>query len=276
MKSLRLTELNKAAAVPGLNRNDAYQQKILVPDIQHQRRIAAILDKADGIRRKRERSAELTDHCIRSIFQKMFGDPVSNEAGFKVGHIEDLCELITDCLHTTPKHFDKPNEFPSIRSSELQNGYIDLSNAKYVNESEYKVRIKRYRPAPGDIIYCREGARFGSVARIPEGMTPCLGQRTMLLKANREVCTPDYLWSVMRSGFIADQAKRAVGGAASPHVNIRDIKKFPCLLPPIEVQKNFSRICSNLLKQREKITEQTQQAAQLFSALSQRAFRGEL
>jgi len=244
--------------------------------VEEQRRIANILDKADGIRRKLMLLERLLDESIRSVFQEMFGDPQSNKFGFKVGHLEHLCELITDCLHTTPDHFDEPNAYPSIRSSELQGGYIDLSSAKYVTEEEYNVRIQRYRPEPDDIIYCREGARYGSVGRIPEGMTPCLGQRTMLLKANRGICNPDYLWSVMRSDFILDRANQAVGGAASPHVNIGDIRKFPSLMPPLEVQEEFSRKCRNLLRQRERVLEQGRQATLLFLVLSQRAFRGEL
>ena len=155
--------------------------KIPLPkNISEQRRIAAILDTADGIRRKRKQSLAVVDCYLRSAFQHMFGDPFFNQHGLKQVFVEDLCEKVTDCLHTTPRHFDEPSDYPSIRSSELQDGYIDLSNAKYVTEEEYNVRIQRYRPCPGDVIYCREGARFGSVGRVPEGMTPCLGQRTML------------------------------------------------------------------------------------------------
>ena len=251
--------------------------KIPLPDtIAEQRRIAAILDTADCIRRKRKQSLTVVDRYIKSAFQHLFGDPFSNQHRLEHASVEDLCEEITDCLHTTPKHFDEPNAFPSIRSSDLQNGYIDLSSAKYVTEAEYNVRIQRYRPSAGDVIYCREGARFGSVGRVPEGMTPCLGQRTMLFRANRDIATPEYLWAMLRSEFIFDQAKRVVGGAASPHVNIRDIKKFVCLLPPMKLQGVFTQICKASLEQRQKVLKQWKEAHSLFGALSQRAFHGML
>ncbi len=241
-----------------------------------QRQIATILDKADAIRRKREQALTLADDFLRSAFHEMFGDPTTNALDLPTTSVEAICDLITDCLHTTPNHFDEPNEYPSIRSSELQGGYIDLSSAKYVSEAEYKVRIQRYRPVAGDTIYCREGARFGNCGIIPEGMTPCLGQRTMLLRANLKVATPEYLWAVLCSKSIFEQAGNVVGGAASPHVNIKDIRKFKCLRPPLELQRQFSLMCQRVFAQRCRHFRQGEDAETLFSSLSQRAFRGEL
>ena len=156
--------------------------------------------------------------------------------------------MITDCLHTTPNHLEQPSKFPSIRSSELQGGYLDFSAAKYVTEEEYKVRIQRHKPIPGDVIYCREGARFGNAGLVMDGMTPCLGQRTMLFQAKRGTATPEYLWALMCSKAIYHQAELKVGGAAAPHVNIRDIRKFVCVLPPYNDQLEFSKACRKTLR----------------------------
>ena len=78
LKYLPLTTLNKSAAIPGLNREDAYRLPVLVPPLAEQRRIAAILDKADALRCKRKRSLELLDSLTQSIFLEMF-DPNSDQ-----------------------------------------------------------------------------------------------------------------------------------------------------------------------------------------------------
>ena len=61
-----------------------------LPPLPEQRRIAAILDKADAIRRKRQEAIRLTDQFLRSAFLEMFGDPASNRKGFPRVKLSDL------------------------------------------------------------------------------------------------------------------------------------------------------------------------------------------
>jgi type I restriction enzyme S subunit len=78
LANLGLNQLNKAAAVPGLNRGDAYRRQLLVPPLHEQRRIAAVLDQADALRAKRREALAQLDSLTQSIFIEMFGDPVKN------------------------------------------------------------------------------------------------------------------------------------------------------------------------------------------------------
>jgi len=57
--------------------------KIPLPPLPEQKRIAAILDKADSIRRKRQEAVRMTEELLRSVFLDMFGDPVTNPKGGK-------------------------------------------------------------------------------------------------------------------------------------------------------------------------------------------------
>src|SRR5262249_42126954 len=56
---------------------------IPLPPLPQQRRLAAILDKAEAIRRKREECIRLTEELLRSTFLDMFGDPESNPKGWR-------------------------------------------------------------------------------------------------------------------------------------------------------------------------------------------------
>ncbi|QOV21160.1 restriction endonuclease subunit S [Anabaenopsis elenkinii] len=67
--------------------------KIPLPPLEEQRRIAAILDKADDIRRKRKQAIALTEELLRSTFLDMFGDPVTNPKGWKVKTLGSLCKV---------------------------------------------------------------------------------------------------------------------------------------------------------------------------------------
>ena len=66
------------AAQPNLSPKDLASMEIPLPPLAEQKRIAAILDKADAIRRKRQQAIKLADDFLRSVFLDMFGDPVKN------------------------------------------------------------------------------------------------------------------------------------------------------------------------------------------------------
>ena len=78
LAQLRLPEFNKSAAVPGLNRDDAYRRPLLLPPVSEQRRIATILGQADELREKRHFGLEQLDVLTQSVFYDLFGDPVTN------------------------------------------------------------------------------------------------------------------------------------------------------------------------------------------------------
>jgi type I restriction enzyme S subunit len=91
----------------------------------------------------------------------------------------------------------------------------------------------------------REGERFGLAARVPVGLPPCLGQRVMLLQPSSKTATSEYLWALLNSSGLYQQALQLVGGSTSPHVNVGDIKAFKAFVPPVELQRNFSKIVLN-------------------------------
>jgi len=81
-----------------------------VPPLAEQKRIAAILDKADSLRRKNQQAIQLADQFLRAVFLDMFGDPVTNLKGFPVGTIRDLTESAN--YGTSAKASETEGEFP--------------------------------------------------------------------------------------------------------------------------------------------------------------------
>ena len=68
--------------------------EIALPRFEEQKRIAAILDKADSLRRKRAQAIALADDFLRATFLDMFGDPVTNPKGWPVKPLGTLIEKI--------------------------------------------------------------------------------------------------------------------------------------------------------------------------------------
>ena len=75
---LDLGKYSEGAGVPTLNRNLLHPLEVGIPLLDEQKRIAAVLDKADALRRQRQESLQLTEQLLESVFIEMFGDPVRN------------------------------------------------------------------------------------------------------------------------------------------------------------------------------------------------------
>lgn len=254
---------------------DLRDLKISVPSLAEQKRIALILDKATRAITSREYSIGRLDVLTESIFLEMFGDPTKNNKSWDEAYLVDVCKDVFDCPHSTPKYSDSPTQFPCIRSSDIQEGRLVFESTKYVDEHEYLTRIRRYKPGSGDVIYCREGARFGNAAAIPENCTPCLGQRTMVLVPDEKVTNGQFLSRILNSKAVYQQAQNLVIGSASPHVNVGEIKRFKFMLPPIELQTEFALKVSVIEHARAQGIRQLMLLNQLFAALEQSAFSGD-
>ena len=258
-----------------LNKSRMSKIPIPLPPLETQRKIVAILEKADETKRLRMQADELTNQLIQSVFLEMFGDPVINNKNWEIKTIEELSSEIVDCPHSTPKYVDYVTDFPCIRTTELKEGHIDWKQMKYLDEHGYKKRVSRLIPIEGDVIYGREGS-FGEAVRVPANTNISLGQRVMLFRPKSKICNSIFLWALIRSNSIYFQALKKTSGSTVRHVNIKDIKKFKGICPSIELQHKFTQIVEKVEAMRQSQKQSRQEIDNLFNALMQQAFKGEL
>ncbi|WP_205787314.1 restriction endonuclease subunit S [Specibacter cremeus] len=84
---------NQTTNISNLNLKRASQLQIPLPPLPDQRRIAAILDKADHLRTQRREALVHLDALTQSIFHSMFGDPVQNELGYETVPLSEIGHL---------------------------------------------------------------------------------------------------------------------------------------------------------------------------------------
>ena len=277
LQSVDLTVgLDRAAKGLTLNKNRLIGISIPVPPVPEQRRIAEILDKAEALRAKRRAALAQLEALTQSVFFDMFGDPTTNPKGWPPGTLGGLCEEVIDCPHSTPTYAGRRTPYLCVRSSDIQNGELDLSVTKCVEESEYDKRVARGRPRRRDVIYCREGARFGNAARVMDDTQLCLGQRMMLFRARADAAVGEYIWAFLSSAAGYRQATKSVDGSASPHVNIGEIVTFQLPKPPLALQHDFVRRIAAVDKLKAAYRASLAKMDALFASLQYRAFRGEL
>jgi len=276
-KSIKRTliSMGQGGGQPNISATILKSMKIPILDLNNQIRIAKVLTKAEQLIAKRKESIHLLDEVIKSTFLDMFGDPRINEKDFDVVSLEAMCEKIVDCPHSTPIKSDYKTEYACIRTSELKKGYIRWDSMQYVNIEEYQKRIQRLVPEEGDVIYGREGS-FGEAIKTPETPKFCLGQRTMLFRPDKKTCNSIFLWAMVRSDYVYSQALRKNSGSTVGHVNVKDIKKFKVLCPPLILQNKFAKIIEKIESIKTKYQTSLTELENLYGSLSQRAFKGEL
>ncbi|MFZ4689569.1 MAG: restriction endonuclease subunit S, partial [Polymorphobacter sp.] len=72
LKSLPLASMNSDAAVPGLNRENAYRLKIRLPKLETQQRITAILSAYDDLIENNQRRIALLEETARQLYKEWF------------------------------------------------------------------------------------------------------------------------------------------------------------------------------------------------------------
>jgi type I restriction enzyme S subunit len=189
--------------------------------------------------------------------------------------VDHICKVIADCTHSTPKWAEKGKM--CVRTTEFRPGRLVLDGVRYVTEETFVHRIARVSPEPGDILYSREGGILGIACMIPDGVTVCMGQRMMLM---RPVVKNAYLMHVLNSPLIVSHVNRLTGGSASPHLNVRDIVRFPIPLPPLDEQATLlaeiDRRMSVADNEEASTADDVVKATVLRRAILKRAFEGRL
>ncbi len=249
------------------------ERLISLPPLEEQKRIAAILDKADAIRRKRQQAIKLADDFLRSVFLEMFGDPVTNPKKWEVVNIEDVCSYIVDCINKTAKSVDYETPYKMIRTTNVRNMKIDLTDVRYVDKGVYEKWTSRLRPEIGDIVFTRE-APAGEAGIIDFDDLVFLGQRTMQFRPDKNRITSAFLLHEMMGEGIKAQMEKMSSGSTVKHLSVPECKKFKVRRPPIELQINFEKLRSKTLSVLE--LENRAGDISLFESLSQKAFSGAL
>ncbi len=263
------------AIQPAITNAGIKKLTIPLPPLDDQKRIAYLLGKVEGLIAWRKQHLQQLDDLLKSIFMELFGDPVRNERGWDTAGIEEFCAAVVDCPHSTPDYSGERTGYFCVRSGDIVDGYLDLSNTLHVGRDVFEERIKRYAPQIGDIVYSREGGRLGNAARILGNESICLGQRIMLFKVSADH-SADFLWALLESRSFKTKLQGLIGGGAAPRVNIKDVKRITVIQPPKDVQTLFSQITKRIDRIKSHYQQSLANLESLYGALSQKAFKGEL
>jgi type I restriction enzyme S subunit len=102
-QALRLRAKSQGLAQGVITREMLQEIAISLPTLAEQRRIAEVLDRAEGLQAKRRESLVQLDTLTQGLFFDLFGDPMTNRKGFPISQMGDVCD-VRDGTHDSPKY----------------------------------------------------------------------------------------------------------------------------------------------------------------------------
>ena len=280
LRCLGLDQLNRAAAIPGLNRADAYRQSLLLPPLAEQKRIAGILDAADALRAKRREALAQLDSLLQATFLDMFGDPV--RSGWTMVTVEAVASSQSSAIRTGP-----------FRSQLLHSEFVDegirvlgIDNAvaneflegepRFITAQKYE-QLRRYTVRPGDVLITIMGT-CGRCAVVPDGISTAINAKHLCcVTLDHGRCLPEFMHAYFLEHPIARRyLERSAKGAIMSGLNMGIIKALPIPAAPLDLQHRFAAIVHSVEQQKTGQRAHLAELDTLFASLQSRAFRGDL
>jgi type I restriction enzyme S subunit len=259
-------------SIPGINRSDLYQTKILVPPLPEQKRVVAILDQAEALRSKRRESIGLLDEFQRALFMEMIGGPAWNEMGWEIHELHDLADQITDGVHAKPEY--QASGIPFISVKDVSGGVLSFDHCKYISPADHTRYIQRCHPEYLDILYTKVGT-YGIPALVDTHREFSLYVSVALIKPKKDKVNPVFLKEMLAGPIVKQQADKAIKGIGVPDLHLVEIKQFKIPLPPMQVQNDFAAKTEKIQAQRNNFKQSLHDMNQMFNSLVQKMFQAE-
>lgn len=250
--------------------------EIPLPPLPEQKRIAAILDKADAIRRKRQQAIQLADDFLRAVFLDMFGDPVTNPKGWPSVKLGEVCgvgsskRVFVDEFTDTGVPFYRGTEVGALGEGQKIQAELFISQEHYDDLVSHSGA-----PKVGDLLLpsiCHDG-RIWKVNH--EEQFYFKDGRVLWIKLNRELIDSDYLRSYLQRMFLSNYSAIA-SGTTFAELKIVNLKAMNILSPPLALQRRFSELVKAISESGKLYANADLEGEDLFSSLAKQAFSGQL
>ena len=256
-----------------IRKEDLLAVKIPLPPLEEQRRIAAILDKADAVRRKREEAIRLTEELLRSLFLDMFGDPVTNPMGWEVKKLEKVCSRVTVGYVGSMASEYIDEGIPWLRSLNIKRNQVVLNELKYVSNDFHK-KLSKSSLSPRDVVTVRTG-NAGVTTVIPKSL-PESNCSDLIVMTCSSLLVPSYLSETLNLLLGDRNGGMGLTGAIQKHFNITRAKQLTIPLPPLHEQEKWEHLANKIVNLKYIHENNEENSHNLFNSLLQKAFRGEL
>jgi len=235
------------------------------PDIKEQNRIADMLEEAERLKQKRVEVEQKMTELVPALFNKMFGDPMTNKLNWKIGVLGDVIYSAKDGPHVSPKYSDDSG-IPMLSSRNVKPGRVIWKDIKYIDLQEAKKQWKKCKPEMGDVLYTK-GGTTGVAAAVTFDRPIAVWVHVALLKTNQEKVNPLWLETILNTQYCYKQSQELTHGIANRDLGLGRMQTIKIFIPPIQLQDEFAEKMKSLQALTNKQKESRIFINSLFSSL---------
>ena len=262
--------INKAVNQASVSIGNLKQIMVRVPHVEEQRRIAAILDKAEALRAKRRQTLAKLDTLTQSLFLQMFGDPRMNSKRWptkKLGEVGVLERGIS-------KH--RPRNAPELLNGAyplIQTGDIANSNGRVTGySSSYSEKgLEQSRLWPVGTLCITIAANIAKTATL--GIKACFPD-SIVGFVPHDFMTTEFVqvWFAFFQKALENNAPES----AQKNINLAILRDIEIIVPPHAKQREFTAVIGKFYEMQEQLFVSVQHMEHLALSLQHQAFRGDL
>lgn len=152
--------------------------------------------------------------------------------------INDVCVLVTDGSHSSPKSVNDGKYMVSVK--DFTDYGFDFASCRMISNDDYET-LKRNGCVPqiDDILIGKDGARFfEDIIIYRQREKPALLSSIAILRCDKSKILPDFLYYVLRTPSFRQDVKDNYGsGSAIPRIILKDFKRMMVSYPSLEKQQ---------------------------------------
>ena len=219
-----------------------------MPSLDEQKLVAEQLDKLSQIIALRSEELKHLDELIKARFVELFGIPIDNTKNWPMDKAVNLCTLVTDGSHFSPKACDEG--YPMLSVKDMRQNGFDYSDCKLVDDETFEILKKQgCVPQVDDVLIAKDGSYFTRAFAITEYKEQAILSSIGMYRPDIDRILPRFLASYLMTNEVIEFVNRGyVTGTALRRVIIKGLKNIPVYMPPLELQKEFVQFAEQVDK----------------------------
>jgi len=158
----------------------------------------------------------------------------------RIATIDEVCELVTDGTHYTPKNAGTGVPFLTVK--DVTDDALDLTNCSFITEQDFEAaKAGNSAPREGDVLFSKDGT-VGKVHVVATSAPFAVLSSLAILRPKSGEVEPRYLGHALRSPSVLDDALKKKTGSAIRRIILGDLKKVRLALPPLAEQRRIAEV----------------------------------